>query len=202
MNKPQRNRTGPTVSRRIAVLVKHKRDINTAIPKIIWTHELPILEALHGEGKVEEITNAKLNEHYKAKASANLLIHNRNQDPFIPPSDAVGVGFAFQGDMGAEYERMVSVYGRHDEVNQPVVEYVYGRFQTGRFTDLFCAGDPDDMPDAQLRQLIRGHAWVPVTDKDSSDAERALASERHKVVLEAPRERLLEIVNDLEAAFA
>ena len=195
-------RSTAELSRRVAVLVKHASDINTAIPKVVWQHEVPILEAIHGEGKIEEIPNAKLNEHFRAKASADLLVHNKAQDGFIPPSDALGVGFVFVGDIEGEYNRLAAVYGKHKDIDIPLVEHIYGRFQSGKFAELVRSGDTEDMPPAQLRQLIRGHGYVPYVDKDATPEQRAEAQAKHREVNEAARERLLEIAQDLEAAYA
>lgn len=188
------------ISRRVAVLIK--RDKMSETPTVVWAHEIPILELIHGEGTVEPISNEKLNEHFRAKASADLLIHNKSQDPFIPPSDALGVGFAFTGSHESEYQRLASVYGKHPEQNQLLVENIYGRFAEGRFSQMVGEAEPSDMPSAQLRQIIRGHGYVPATDKDSSPEQRAEAGERHKELLTATHERLVELVVELEQAYA
>ncbi len=190
------------ISRRVAVLVKHATDNNTAVPTVVWQHEVPILEAIHGEGKVEEIPAEKLNEHFKAKASADLLVHNKAQDAFIPPSDALGVGFVFTGSHEAEYQRLASVYGKHPEINQAMVEHIYGRFALGRFTDVVGLGELADMPPAQLRQLIRGHGYVPTTDRESSDEEVAESRSRLKRLNEATHEQLVELASQLVDAYA
>lgn len=190
------------LSRRIAVLVKHGSDINTQIPKVVWAHEVPILEAVHGEGKVEEIPTTKINEHYRAKATADLLVHNKAQDGFIPPSDALGVGFVFAGDLEAEYHRLAAVYGKHKDIDIPLVEHIYGRFQSGKFEELIRPGEIADMSDAQLRQLIRGHGYVPFVDKEATQEQRADATAKHKEVNEASRERLVELAEELDGAYA
>lgn len=191
-----------SLSRRIAVLIKHGNDINTQIPKVVWQHEVPILEAIHGEGKVEEIPTPKLNEHFRAKATADLLVHNKAQDSFIPPADALGVGFVFAGDLESEYYRLAAVYGKHRDIDIPLVEHIYGRFQSGRFEDLIRPGAISDMSEAQLRQLIRGHGYVPDIEKDSSPEHKATAVARHREVNEAPLARLIELAEELDGAYA
>lgn len=196
---PARNALIP---RRVAVLVRQRLDNNTHTPKIVWQHEVPLLEAIHGEGNVTDIPNDKLNEHFKAKASADLLPWNKSQDAFMPPSDALGVGFVFTGNLEAEYERLASVWGKHPEINVTMVEHVYGRFQTGKFAELFQPGSLEDMPVAQLRQVIRGHGYVPIVDKDSTAEQRKEAETRHRELGTATRERLLELAQEIEAAYA
>lgn len=190
------------LSRRVAVLIKHASDINTAIPKVVWQHEVPILEAIHGEGKVEEIPSAKLNEHFRSKASADLLIHNKAQDGFIPPSDALGVGFVFTGDLESEYHRLAAVYGKHKDIDIPLVEHIFGRFQAGKFEEMVRPGDVSDMTEAQLRQLIRGHGYVPFVDKEATPEQRAESAAKHREVNEAPRERLVALAEELDGAYA
>lgn len=205
MPRPKSSAPAPAdrpISRRVAVLVKHATDNMTAVPCVVWAHEIPILEAIHGDGKIEEIPIEKLNQHFKARASADLLVHNKSQDPFIPPSDALGVGFAFTGSHEAEFNRLAAVYGKHPEVNQPMVEHIYGRFASGHFTSVVGEADLGDMPDAQLRQLIRGHGFVPVTDRESSDAEIAEAREKLKKLSEATHEQLVELASQLVDAYA
>lgn len=195
-------RNTASLSTRIAVLVKHGTDINTAIPKVIWAHEVPLLEEIHGRDRVEEIPTSKLNEHFRQKATADLLIHNKAQDGFIPPSDALGVGFVFTGDLENEYHRLVGVYGKHKDIDISLVEHIYGRFQSGQFESLIRPGQIEDMPNAQLRQLIRGHGYVPGIDKDSTQEQRADSVAKHNEVNNAPRERLVELAEELDASYA
>lgn len=46
-----------------------------------------------------------------------------------------GLDDEFKGDTQDEYVRLQGLYGMHPEHKLPVVEYVYGRFQEGRFED-------------------------------------------------------------------
>lgn len=199
---PPRPAKNVPVSRRVAVLVRHRLDNNTHTPKIAWAHELPLLEAVHGEGNVLDIPKDKLNEHFRAKATADLLPWNKAQDALTPPSDSLGVGFVFTGNPEAEYERLAGVYGKHPEVNMTMVEHIYGRFQSGKFEELVVPGTVEDMPPAQLRQLIRGHGYVPMVDKDSTPEARKEAETRHRELNDAPRERLVEIASELESVYA
>lgn len=48
-------------------------------------------------------------------------------------AQGLGIGQEFDGDVDAEYDRLVACYGMHYEVKVPVVEYVYGRLREGRF---------------------------------------------------------------------
>lgn len=195
-------RNTASLSTRIAVLVKHGNDINTAIPKVVWAHEMPLLEAIHGEGRIEEIPTSKLNEHFRQKATADLLIHNKSQDGFIPPSDALGVGFVFTGDLESEYHRLVGVYGKHKDIDISLVEHIYGRFQSGQFEGMFRPGQIEDMTEPQLRQLIRGHGYVPGVDKDSTQEQRAESVAKHREVNESSRDRLVALAQELDASYA
>lgn len=190
------------VSRRVAVLVTHRLDNNTKTTRTAWTHELPLLEAVHGEGNITEIPDDKLNEHFHPKPSSDMVPWNRKQDALVPPAESLGVGFVFTGDVESEYDRLCNVYGKHPDVNMSYCEHVYGRFQSGKFSELVIPGSLEDMPAAQLRQLVRAYGYVPVVEKDSTPEFRKEAIDRHKEVSGASRERLIEIITELEGMYA
>lgn len=194
------NDSSKTFSTRI--LVHIKRDQTTATPAVIWAHEFPILEAIHGEGKVEFGSVDKLDEGYSKKPSAEMLIHNKRQDPILPPSQSHGLGFVFAGDHQAEYDRLCMVYGRHSEVNMPMAEHVYGRFQAGNFSR--AVGEPElsDMPAGQLRELVIAHGYLPLTDKDSSPEERKEAEAKRADLFAMDAAKLLPIAEELTGAYA
>lgn len=141
------------LSRRVLVLIK--RDQTTATPRPVWQHELPLLEAIYGEGNAVIIDPDVLDEGYSAKPAQELLIYNKTQDRVPPPSEAAGLDFVFIGSPAIEYERLAAAYGRHPEVNQPWVENVYGRFQEGKFSAVIGSPSLEDLPKVQLRGLVR-----------------------------------------------
>lgn len=164
------------VSRR--VLVKVRRDAMTETPRVVWAHEVPILQVIYGEGEVREVDAATMDEGYVAKPSADLLPFNKTQDKIVPPSLASRVGWVFTGDPEAEYNRLIDAYGRHVDVPQPNVEYVYGRFAQGKFRDVLGAPRLEDCPPEQLRDLILSFGYtLPVETHESDDAERRTARE-------------------------
>jgi hypothetical protein len=116
----------PTLSHR--VMVQIKRGITDDTPAIVWQHEIPILEAIHGEGNVRDVTaeaTARMDDKFKAKKGDLMK---------LPPSQALGLGEVFDGDHEAEYVRLTALYGRHPEENVLTVQFVYGRFSEGRFS--------------------------------------------------------------------
>lgn len=161
------------LSRRVLVLIS--RDQTTKTPRVVWAHEKPVLEAVFGEGTIDDVDPATLDEGFSAKVSADLMPYNKQQDPPRRPSESAGLGFVFIGDKRAEYERMVRCYGS-DEKGSPWVEAIYGRFSSNVFSNLLGRPSLDDLPAAQLRQVIRAHGYsLPIVTYESTDAERAAA---------------------------
>lgn len=140
------------LSRRVLVLIV--RDQTAATPRIVWHHEVPILEAIFGEGNVKMVEPDELDDGYSKKASPELLIFNKKQDPILPPSQSQGIGHVFIGTPAHEFERLCSVYGRHPDVNEPYAENVYGRLRDGRFERLLGRPELTDLPEDQLRALV------------------------------------------------
>ena len=98
-------------SKRILVLVD--RSMTDKTPKLIWEHEVPLLEEIHGQGTIITIDVEKLDK---------------------MPMDHYGIGESFKcADIAMEYDRLATVYGMHDKVELPVVEKVYGSLVEGRF---------------------------------------------------------------------
>lgn len=184
------------------VLVSIGGDITSALSKVIWQHEIPLLEEIWGEGNVRELDPALLDDGYTAKISPALLPHNKKQDHIEKPSETAGIGFVFVGDARQEYERLGSVYGRHTEHNLLYVEHVYGRFQTGNFQKMLGLADFDDMPDAQLRQVAIEHGHLPIVSRDATQEERRAEAAARAALYAMPREPLLKLVTDLAAAIA
>jgi hypothetical protein len=159
------------------VLVQIRRDQTTETPRVVWAHEVPILQVIFGEGEVRQVETSAMDDGYKPKASADMMPHNKRQDPILPPSETAGLGYVFVGNAQAEYERLIAAYGRHVDVPQPNVEYVYGRFSRGDFARIVGRPSLDDLPDSQLRDLILSYGHhMPIATHDSTDAERAQAA--------------------------
>lgn len=167
--------TDKPLSRRVLVLIH--RDQTAATSRVLWQHEIPILEAIFGEGNVKPVDPATLDEGYSAKASPEMLIFNKKQDPIGKPSESQCLGHVFIGDPGVEYQRLADLYGRHPEVNQTFAEHVYGRYQSGQFSRLVGSPELDDLPDAQLLDLARSYGAEPdkIAAAKTSDAVLALA---------------------------
>ena len=160
------------LSRRVLVTIR--RDQTTVTPRVVWLHEIPILQVIFGEDEVREADASAMDEGYRAKASADMLPHNKRQDPILPPSQTNGLGYVFIGNAEAEYQRLVAAYGKHIEKPEPNVETVYGRLSSGRFRSIIGRPALDDLPDAQLRDLILSHGHpMPIATKESTAAEQA-----------------------------
>jgi hypothetical protein len=134
------------LSRREAVVVKRDRMTETSL--IVWQHEIPLLEAIHGADGIVVVITDKIREDSDAGYKADP------KDPYrYKPSEVLGLGDVFIGDAAGEYARLEQVYGMDKEVKMSVVEKVYGPLSHGRFTALL--GKPT-LQDYSARQL-RAH---------------------------------------------
>lgn len=187
-------RTKP-LSRR--VLVNIHRDQTTATPRVVWHHEVPILEVIFGEGNVRQVLPETLDEGYTERPSPEMLVHNKRQDRVARPSESLGLDWVFIGDVEAEYQRLAACYGRHVEVNTPNVEYVYGRLSTGAFDRLIGTPTLDDLPDAQLRELITQAGYGPTQPTFQASAEeRKAAAETWAAWLALTHDELVKLAEE------
>lgn len=160
------------------VLVNIRRDLTATTPRVVWQHEIPILEHIFRDGSVQEVNPASLDEGYSTKQAPDMLVHNKRQDPIKRPSESLCLGWVFVGNPQTEYERLCNAYGRHATVPIPNCEHVYGRFQAGAFEKLVGKPELSDLPDDQLRDLIK--AWgfeIPQTDTKSTPEQIEKAAE-------------------------
>jgi hypothetical protein len=127
------------------VLVSVDRGMTDKTSKVVWDHEVPILQAVHGA----DIKLLDLSEVEDLKGSA-LVLQGTTQvvDPKDPrfrdqPKERVplveilkrnlSIGEQFSGNIDEEYDRLIACYGTHPDYNMPFVEYVYGRPDRGDF---------------------------------------------------------------------
>lgn len=184
------------VSRRI--LVSIKRDQTTATPRVVWQHEFPILEAIHGEGQVVEVDRATLDEGYSPRVNPSLLVHNKRQDAPRRPSEACGLDHVFIGNPQAEFERLGMVYGKHPEINQTFAENVFGRFSTGVFVKALGRPALADLPAEQLRDLALAYGFsLPVATFKATEAERAEAAKAAESFATMTRGDLVALAEEL-----
>jgi hypothetical protein len=178
-------------------LVNIKRDALEVVSRVVWEHEIPLLEQVHGEGNITPVDPKTMDDGYNAKPSPDMLVHNKRQDVIKPPSESACIGYVFAGDARAEHARLGEVYGKLLDENRLVVEHIYGRFQEGRFSLVVGAAELEDMPEAQLREVIIAHGWLPQTSKESTDAERREASEARRKLFEMPHAGLVDLANQV-----
>lgn len=179
------------------VLVEIDRDMTAKTSKVVWQHEMPVIEAVFGEGRVRMLDPSVLDEGYNPKSSPALMPYNKKEDQTQRPSETQGIGFVFIGDPKAEHARLAMVYGKLAEENILAVEKVYGRFQGGTFERAVGRAELTDLPDAQLRSLIEAYGLAPSgAHKDMTDAEKTAASQARTAFVNASRETLLKIAAD------
>lgn len=190
-----RTATDKILSRR--VLVNIRRDVYTSTPLIVWQHEIPLLEEIHGEGNVTEVDPATMDEGYQAKPTPDLLPFNKAQDQIAKPSTTQGIGYVFFGSAQVEYNRLVGAYGRHMEKPIPTVEAVYGRYQDGKFAQVVGQAGLADLPEPQLRELIRSYGYLPEVAYDATNEEKSAASKARKELMEKDKAGLLKIAEEI-----
>lgn len=183
-------------------LVVVSRDQTAATPRTVWAHEIPILEAIFGEGMVSVQEPEALDEGYNPRPSPDLLIYNKQQDKVRRPSETQGLGFVFIGDPRNEFERLCSLYGRHPDVNQPYAEYIFGRFDSGKFEKLVGSPELSDLPDDQLRALATQYGYIPVVGDKASDAEKQAQRDKQLELTNANTAALLKIAEELQVELA
>lgn len=127
---------GPKTPR---VIVNVKRGPTDTIGKVVFRHEIPLLEEIHGEGNVAVITDTDpdgrklMRSALKGKGPV-ISVEEFPEDDLGADATVIMKHFDPADDPREEYNRMELVYGRHAEKPMSVVEAVYGRFQEGRFT--------------------------------------------------------------------
>lgn len=191
----QKSADSKPLSRRVLVVID--RDMTEKTSKVIWQHEMPILEAIFGEGKVELKDPKILDDGFSGKQRADLLPYNKVQDEIRRPSESVGVDWVFCGDAQVEYSRLEAAYGKDSEKGQAFVEMVYGRFQEGRFAAVVGRAEVEDLPDPQLRDLVRSYGFVPPVSPESPESDKQLSRERQKALLAASQPELLKFAEEL-----
>ncbi|MGJ7484336.1 hypothetical protein ACSFA2_03705 [Variovorax sp. LT2P21] len=178
------------LSRRILVTIDQGMTIKT--PKVIYEHELPIFQEIHGGGAedgeggavtVIEDPVGFLDKEWKPRQDMNLLQHNKKQDDLTRPSEGAGIGFVFLGNPAEEWSRLAAAYGKCVDEDKLVVERIYGRAREGRLATMLGKPSLKDLPIAQLRQLIVGTGYVVDVAKDTPEAERPAILERRKAFL-------------------
>lgn len=107
--------------KRIMVLVR--RGIAESTPVIVFCHEFPLLQSIHGEESVTIVTDT---DRIIAQSTEGLTKEQRESqiEKMLAPQEM---------ESGDEYMRLVQRYGMHPEVSVPVVEYVHGRSNSSQW---------------------------------------------------------------------
>lgn len=183
------------LSRRVLVVVD--RDMTAKTSRIVWQHEIPILEAIFGEGKVVLSDPKALDEGYEVKTRPELLPWNKQQDTIRKPSETAGLDWVFVGDPRAEYDRLAAAYGTMPESKITNAENVYGRYQDGRFERVVGSAEVEDLPEAQLRDLIKSYGFIPIMDQFATDEDKRKARDKTVLLNTAPHPELVKIAAEL-----
>lgn len=163
------------------VLVTIDRGMTDKTGKVVWEHEIPILNAVHGT----EVRLVSLDDVEDLQGTA-LVLAGTTQ--IVDPKDPrfkdqakekvslvevlkrnLSIGKPFSGNVADEYERLVAMYGTHPEYNLPFVEYVYGRPEQGRFKEAVAAVAEDEEQDYDLAHP--GAKPVPLNDGPLTDEQ-------------------------------
>ena len=108
------------------VLVLVTRDMTETIPATVFVHEVPILQAIHGDDGVNFAPNP---EKIMAGTTEALVLpgEREKQVERMLASEEI--------DSGEEYQRLIQRYGLHSDVPIPYVEYVHGRINSKQWID-------------------------------------------------------------------
>lgn len=121
------------------------RDIAEQIAVTVPHHELAILEAVHGPGKVSIHTFTDV---VRSEKDEQIM-------PSMSPED--------------EYDRLVKKYGNHPDQKVPFVQMAYGVPGDGRFSKALAKDHP---PLAEAIKALKGGALDP---KEAADLQKQLA---------------------------
>jgi hypothetical protein len=182
------------LSRRI--LVNVKRDMTEVTPKVIWQHDKPILELIHGEGNITEVAADTLDDGYTDKVKPDLLPWNKTMEVPARPSSTLALGHVFIGNPDSEWQRLADVYGKHHEENVLLVEKIYGRPQEGRLASLIGKPTLKDLPEQQLRGLILDYGYAPEPHKDAPLAEKEATWAKRRELHKLPMDKLLPLAEE------
>lgn len=148
------------MSKRVLALVQRTgngTNITDLTPTVVWEHEVPILEELHGT--IDVIDESRYQELLDRD-----VVENRQTilDEIIKNT---GLGKEFTGTAEDEYARLINKYGQHPDVKVPVVEKVYGSLREGKFKN--ACGGYESMTAAELRKILddAGIQYPPAAKK-------------------------------------
>ena len=108
------------------VLVLVTRDMTETIPATVFVHEVPILQAIHGDSGVSISPNA---EKIMACTTEGCILPGEREKQVERMLATEEI------DSGEEYQRLVQRYGQHSDVPIPYVEYVHGRINSKQWID-------------------------------------------------------------------
>lgn len=151
------------MSKRILVLVQRAgggTHITDQTPTIVWEHEVPLLEEIHGEGSCETVEHEQI-------LDREVVTKRQEQINYIVKANRLGE--TFTGDPFEEYQRLSMKYGMHPDVRMAVVEKVYGVFREGRFTKACHVLAYEEMPMSELREICEQLGIVPKPSHKKGD---------------------------------
>ena len=108
------------------VLVLVTRDMTETIPATVFVHEVPILQAIHGDSGVSVSPNA---EKIMACTTEGCILPGERE------KQVERMLATEELDSGEEYQRLVQRYGQHSDVPIPYVEYVHGRINSKQWIE-------------------------------------------------------------------
>jgi len=177
------------MSKRVLVLVSRSgggTHITDTTPTIVWDHEVPCLEEIHGEGCCTVIDD------HNELLDKDIVSNRSKQIQHIVTT--MRLGEDFNGDPFDEYQRLSAKYGMHTEVRMLIVEKVYGAFRKGEFAKVVGVVALEELSVGQLREMCEdlGLEFKPadkkqvladaIRDRRAADAEEADISAQHRRV--------------------
>lgn len=162
------------MSKRVLALVTRAGGgrLTDKTPVTIWEHEIPILEVVHGEGCVQVLDISELvgpDNTVTVLAGTNQVVTKEEREGLHPglkgatfeerPLDEVmtknlNLDKIFEGDPRDEFERLGMKYGMNMEIPISNCQFVYGRFDEGRFTEACGVKEYHTMSVTNLRKML------------------------------------------------
>lgn len=133
------------------VLVRVRRGITDDTPTLVFPWEVPILEAVHGEGNVIEADERETMKwlemtgvHQPKDTTMELHGGSKKVIEMYDPSM----------DIGSEYVRLQNKYGMHFEKPIFYVEDVYGPLRNGQFEAAVLENIPEGAREGRMTRIL------------------------------------------------
>lgn len=181
------------------VLFEVNRGMTDKTPVLVYPWEVPLLEDIHGEGNVTEVTHAetlklikrtKVDEPHRTRIE--LAEGQVRESPYYDPLD----------DIAAEYGRMQAKYGMHPSIEMTIVEHVYGRLASGQFEAAVLECVPEEDRDGREVTIVTASSVETLSGAEvRAELDKRHVKFKRTSSLSALKQQLEEVLqNEFERA--